>query len=413
MSQEHARENRRNRNRPQRVFGTPSPRRTHFPRGRPPARQKIAPPAETLLPTNRTDELGLRHLGGPPRSRYAKATALVFVRSWGQARELTMRCDQDYDFTRSLPVLSRPDSAAHPMDFPLRHWIACERRRPAAFRLVTSCFLKAKDYWIRHAFESCNFSFILNGCGEYVRAGKIWSVEAPCVITQWPGEPLHYGPRDAPKGTWDELYLIYQAETRPLFEACHLIDPERPVWAIRDCRVVLESVEALARVARAQDWAMMADRADRLAELLILESWQGLQRFQECTTSHDMIQAIMAEMRACLDNSILNPDALAAKRGWSSAVFRRHWAACMPDSPARTLQVLRLQTACSLLIESSASIREVAIRTGFSDEFYFSRRFSQAYGMAPSAYRRHYAQPGKDLRASTPPFARSAPPSAD
>ena len=49
---------------------------------------------------------------------------------------------------------------------------------------------------------------------------------------------------------------------------------------------------------------------------------------------------------------------------------------------------VRLSYAFRLLKESSLTIAEVAVRTGFSDQSYFDRRFKSAFGQVPSAVRR-------------------------
>lgn len=49
---------------------------------------------------------------------------------------------------------------------------------------------------------------------------------------------------------------------------------------------------------------------------------------------------------------------------------------------------VRLHEAARLLAMTSLSIGEVAARTGFADQNYFSRVFASAYGMPPRAYRR-------------------------
>jgi AraC-like DNA-binding protein len=49
---------------------------------------------------------------------------------------------------------------------------------------------------------------------------------------------------------------------------------------------------------------------------------------------------------------------------------------------------VRLSHAFRLLKESSLTIAEVAIRTGFSDQSYFDRRFKSAFGQVPSAVRK-------------------------
>ncbi len=276
------------------------------------------------------------------------------------------------------------------MDFPIKHWAGFTRRHPGSFAVINTNHLAAKDHWIRATFETCNFSLILRGRGEFHRFGRVWPVEAPCVITQWPGERVDYGPLPLPHGTWEELYLTYAAETRPRFEAARLLDPDRPVWPIRDLAEVRAQAEALSRLAHAPEPASVADRVDRVAEQLILATW--LPDSGEAAPAGDAatVQAILAELRARLAEPALRPESLAARHGWSASTFRRRWSATQPESPARTLQGLRLQLACRLLVESTLPVRAIATRAGFADEFYFSRRFRRELGLAPRAYRRAY-----------------------
>jgi len=49
---------------------------------------------------------------------------------------------------------------------------------------------------------------------------------------------------------------------------------------------------------------------------------------------------------------------------------------------------VRLSHAFRLLKESSLTIADIAIRTGFSDQSYFDRRFKSAFGQVPSAVRK-------------------------
>jgi AraC-like DNA-binding protein len=48
----------------------------------------------------------------------------------------------------------------------------------------------------------------------------------------------------------------------------------------------------------------------------------------------------------------------------------------------------RLSRALRMLRESSATIGEIALATGFSDQSYFDRRFKAAFGQTPNQIRR-------------------------
>jgi len=57
-------------------------------------------------------------------------------------------------------------------------------------------------------------------------------------------------------------------------------------------------------------------------------------------------------------------------------------------SPNEYLSRLRVHRAKELLINGSGTLREIALKVGYKDEFYLSRRFKQQTGAAPSGYNR-------------------------
>jgi transcriptional regulator GlxA family with amidase domain len=59
---------------------------------------------------------------------------------------------------------------------------------------------------------------------------------------------------------------------------------------------------------------------------------------------------------------------------------------------------LRIERACALLTEASASVKGVAAAVGYDDPFYFSRVFRSVQGIAPSGYRAMNAE--SNLRAA-------------
>ncbi len=59
--------------------------------------------------------------------------------------------------------------------------------------------------------------------------------------------------------------------------------------------------------------------------------------------------------------------------------------------PRKWLHQERLRAAGEMLVESEATISEIADRFGFTDLFQFSRQFRKAMGVSPTAYRRRFA----------------------
>ena len=73
-------------------------------------------------------------------------------------------------------------------------------------------------------------------------------------------------------------------------------------------------------------------------------------------------------------------------------LFRKH----LNLTPMKYLQVLKLETATSLLLNSALSVKEIAWKLGYSNQFLFSRNFKAHSGVPPTEYRRRYFQGNAD-----------------
>jgi len=88
--------------------------------------------------------------------------------------------------------------------------------------------------------------------------------------------------------------------------------------------------------------------------------------------------------------------ALAALAGVSPAHFRALFKEQTGSSPRDYLHLLRMHRACQWLTDTTWSLKEVASRLGYQDQFHFSRKFKAFSGVAPSGYRQREARtPGR------------------
>ncbi|WP_426334437.1 AraC family transcriptional regulator [Paenibacillus silvae] len=75
-----------------------------------------------------------------------------------------------------------------------------------------------------------------------------------------------------------------------------------------------------------------------------------------------------------------------------AGVSRSHYSILFKQltgfSPNEYLSRLRVHRAKELLIKGADSLREIALKVGYKDEFYLSRRFKQQTGESPSGYTR-------------------------
>jgi AraC-like DNA-binding protein len=277
----------------------------------------------------------------------------------------------------------RIDTTSKNMDFSTKHWGAFTRRFPSGLPLGTSDFITRKKNFVTTSFSTYNFSFILRGRGIYEKQGQRWEFHAPFVITQWPGEHVHYGPTH---GTWDEWYMVYPHGLYPRFRRRGLIDPQRPVWPVSDPVSLASCLERFAALANGTAPEISADLIDRIAEEAILYS---LLRGKDQDLETAALQTLANRMRAMPGES-WDFSLLAKQHGYSESTFRRRWKAAFGTTPSSYLIQIRLSEGCRLLAESKLRIKEIAGLTGFDDEFYFSRCFHSRLGVSPRAYRRAY-----------------------
>lgn len=279
------------------------------------------------------------------------------------------------------------DGANKNMDVSRKEWGSYRRCFPSAFPLLLMDFIPQKRHWMRDAFRTCNFSLVLRGRGEYWRLGQKWLVESPCVITQWPGEQVEYGP--AAGGTWDEFFLMYDAKLFPVFQTSHLVEASRPIWPIRNLPAVELRLSELCSVAAKPAPAQVVDCVDRLSELLILETHLQPAEPVDGADEAMVIRRIERDLASNLDQH-LDLEELAARHGMSLATLRRRWAEVINVPPTRYRLQVRLCEACRLLTQTARPVYEIARMVGFPDELYFSRRFHHELKVSPRAYRRMY-----------------------
>ena len=74
----------------------------------------------------------------------------------------------------------------------------------------------------------------------------------------------------------------------------------------------------------------------------------------------------------------------------SISQFDRRFKRLFQLTPQQFLLRVRLNAACQMLVSTDRSVSQIALRTGFYDQSYFTKHFWRQMGMTPSGYRRKY-----------------------
>ena len=121
---------------------------------------------------------------------------------------------------------------ATPQNFQAYFFGAAQRRFSLLPPIRCAGFLMGKRHRVTRMFTTCSFSFILSGRGTYLHRGRTLRVVAPCLLLEWPGEAMDYGPDDS----WDETFISYPADLIGTFCRSGFMDLDEPVRPIPDPR---------------------------------------------------------------------------------------------------------------------------------------------------------------------------------
>ena len=103
------------------------------------------------------------------------------------------------------------------------------------------------------------------------------------------------------------------------------------------------------------------------------------------------IQKAKALMEDRIDQQI-DFESLANEIGVGYSWFRRMFKHYTGLAPAQYFLQLKLNKAKDLLLNSSLSIKEISVITGFESQYYFSKFFKKRIGMSPIQQRKYFRQ---------------------
>ena len=246
---------------------------------------------------------------------------------------------------------------------------------------VIGFVMNKRDYVLR-PFESFNFSFIIKGNGVYRHKGVEHRVEAPCVITQWPGEDMYYGPDTC----WDEIYFIYPGEVGNDLIKTGLFNQDQFMWKIEEPYEVMKIFDDLRALCLMPVDPGVVDRIDLLCCKILMDSLTALNN-SAVDPQEKVIRDIANKFRQSPE-ILYDFEEIAHENNMSHSTFRRLWLKYQKVPPARFLADLKVDAACHLLTKTELSVNEIAGELNFSDPLYFSRFFRQKTGFSATEYRK-------------------------
>lgn len=230
--------------------------------------------------------------------------------------------------------------------------------------------------------------YISSGGGKFEsRPGGQVDLEAGSAFLLFPGVWHRYAPD--PETGWHEYWIGFDGDQARRWLKHRFISPRKPVVKVSAEDAVQAVFAHTLQSVRQHRPALQQILAGAIANLLgLFYSAQQALPAPEAAQANKIesaIARIQSDFARDVDMQALAND-LGVSYSWLRAKFTDHTGL----APRQYLLELRMVRARSLLAETSLTVKEIAVQTGFGDEHYFSRIFRQRLKCTPSQWRSHF-----------------------
>ena len=222
-----------------------------------------------------------------------------------------------------------------------------------------------------------------SGTGRYRDARHDEPIGAGTLVVVHPGHPHWYG---ADPGGWDEHFVVFDGAVFDCAGRTGALSPDRPLVHGLPVRRWAARFAAFDRPRPATLDARDAEALDLLAALLQARELVDHPRRRGPVADSGWLARSVELLEGDLAET-LELSSVAAEVGLPYETWRRRFRAETGTGPYAHRAARRLSAATEMLVHTGLSVRDIAATTGFTDERHLIRRFREATGLTPRAYR--------------------------
>jgi len=224
--------------------------------------------------------------------------------------------------------------------------------------------------------------YVTKGRGVFETNQKTHVVVPGTVMMILPGIRHHYKP-DFEVG-WTEYWVGFKGPYADALREQGFLSPKRPVFEVGLQNSLLAIYGRIFELVRNQQ-PLYQIRASSLVLTLVAEVLAHERKNVQHTHSESLVEKAKFFMEENIYrevNLIGIGEALGVSTSQLASVFKSYTAM----TPYQYFISIKIRKAKELLEGGSLSIKEVAFRLGFDDQYYFSRLFRKKTGIAPSRW---------------------------
>lgn len=256
---------------------------------------------------------------------------------------------------------------------------------PGPGRLVVVCGGREvcdHNYLVdRPGFRYFSLEFVASGVGSVRLGGRTHALHPGTVFSYGPG--VAHRIEVAPGSSMVKYFVDFQGD-----EAAGLVRgawPEGLPWEVNSAPWIQRLFEDLKGAADGlgNPRPVCALIVEQMLVLLADRSLSGPPEDAALGRRFRTLRARLREL--ALENRSL--DQVAAACGVSTSYLSRLFRRFDTVTPHQYLVQCRMAFAASLLLDRQLLVKEVALLSGYEDQYHFSRKFKEVYGCSPEAFR--------------------------
>ncbi len=224
--------------------------------------------------------------------------------------------------------------------------------------------------------------YVTAGRGSFTSGGHAWPVSPGSVLAVFPGVGHSYRP-DSATG-WEERWVGFKGPSADELRDSGFLAPAAPFFQVGVHESILSVFSEIFSVVETQE-PYYQFRAGALVLLLIAEVLGRARKAEQHGESEALVEKAKFLMAENLDGT-MNVDEVGERLGVSQTRFYESFKAYTGMTPYQYFIQLKIHRAKEILSSGRTSVKEVAFRLGFDDQYYFSRLFKKKTGVAPSEW---------------------------
>lgn len=224
--------------------------------------------------------------------------------------------------------------------------------------------------------------YILRGKGKLIVGDEEYTLKSGSVFFLFPGISHFYAPD--PETGWDEYWVGFNGPEIKRLHEQQFFSPERPLYQIGVHQNLIRFFNDIIDLAKREPPAYQLNMGSTILRLI-----SSILALEQKHNQPGESELLVEKSKALLTENIhsnITIEEIAAEMGLNSSRFGKIFKNYTGLTPYQYFLHMRINRAKELLEPGEYTIKEVAFKLHFNDQYHFSKLFKQKAGLSPTQW---------------------------